>query len=137
MKISILNFDLSDNSLGRAYIIAKALQRYYEVEIIGPAFKSVIWQPLSTDQSITYKVLTTRNINKIIQCIDGDVIYAIKPKGTSFGYALLAKRKLLKPLILDIDDWEVGFYQDWRLLGKLYSLAKIWDLNNIGFSGNI
>ena len=38
MKISILTPDLSHNCLGRAYLLAKILQRHYEVEIIGPVF---------------------------------------------------------------------------------------------------
>ena len=38
IKISILSPDLSHNCLGRAYLLAKILQRHYEVEIIGPMF---------------------------------------------------------------------------------------------------
>ena len=38
MKISILSPDLSQNCLGRAYLLAKILQSHYEVEIIGPVF---------------------------------------------------------------------------------------------------
>jgi len=38
MKISILSPDLSYNCLGRAYLLAKNLQRHYEVEIISPMF---------------------------------------------------------------------------------------------------
>jgi len=38
MKISILTPDLSHNCLGRAYLLAKIIQGYYEVEIIGLMF---------------------------------------------------------------------------------------------------
>jgi len=34
MKISILTPDLSHNCLGCAYLLAKILQKYYEVEIL-------------------------------------------------------------------------------------------------------
>jgi len=34
MKISILTPDLSLNCLGRTYLLAKILQRHYEVEIL-------------------------------------------------------------------------------------------------------
>lgn len=47
MKISILTPDLSHNCLGRAYLIAKILQRHYEVEIVGPIFGDGIWRPLA------------------------------------------------------------------------------------------
>jgi hypothetical protein len=38
MKVSILTLDLSHNYLGRAYLLAKIIQGYYEVEIIGLMF---------------------------------------------------------------------------------------------------
>lgn len=55
MKISILSPDLSNNCLGRAYLLAKILQRRYEVEIAGPIFGDGIWKPVADDKSITYK----------------------------------------------------------------------------------
>jgi len=39
MKISILTPDLSHNCLGRAYLLAKILKMYYEVEIVGSFFR--------------------------------------------------------------------------------------------------
>jgi len=47
MKISILTSDLSHNCLGRAYLLAKVLQRCYEVEIIGTVFGDGIWEPVA------------------------------------------------------------------------------------------
>jgi glycosyltransferase involved in cell wall biosynthesis len=133
VKVSVLCFDLSNNCLGRAYIIAKALQRYYDVEIIGPAYGRSIWEPVRSDTSVKYKLLKSFAINPIaeINKIDGDVIYASKPKGMSFGYGMIAKTRSSKPLILDVDDWEVGFYS---LPGKVYSTAHLWDLNNFLFT---
>ena len=46
MKICILCFDLSNNSLGRAGLIAMALAAKHEVEIIGPSKSGDIWFPL-------------------------------------------------------------------------------------------
>ena len=127
MKISILCSDLSNNRLGRAYILAKALQRYYEVEIVGPVLGKEIWEPIRNDASIHYKFLDPRHPIQEVKKIDGDIIYASKPKGASLGYGLLARRQRRRPLILDIDDWEVGFYS---LQGKLYHTARFWDINN-------
>ena len=50
MKISILSPDLSHNCLGRAYLLAKVLQRHYKVEIIGPVFRYGIWEPVANDK---------------------------------------------------------------------------------------
>ena len=119
MKISILTPDLSDNCLGRAYLLAKILQRRYEVEIVGPIFGNDIWEPVADDKSITYKSVKIGGrfkpylqIWKLIKKIDGDVIYAHKPLFTSFGIGLLKKVIQKKPLILDMDDWEMGFKKE-------------------------
>jgi glycosyltransferase involved in cell wall biosynthesis len=119
MKISILSPDLSDNCLGRAYLLAKILQRRYEVAIVGPIFGNGIWEPVADDKSITYKSVKIGGrfkpylqIRELTKKIDGDIIYASKPLFTSFGIGLLIKVIQKKPLILDIDDWEMGFKKE-------------------------
>ena len=119
MRISVLTPDLSHNCLGRAYLLAKILQRRYEVEIVGPIFGNGIWKPVASDKSITYKFVKIEGkfkpywqIRKLAEKIDGDVIYASKPLFTSFGIGLLQKFLKNKPLVLDIDDWQMGFIKD-------------------------
>ncbi|HRN69627.1 MAG TPA: glycosyltransferase [Candidatus Woesebacteria bacterium] len=134
MKISIINHNLSDNSLGRAYILALMLKRYYQVEILGPSINNKIWEPIAFDTSIKYVQLSTKlhNISKNLKKIDGDIIYAIKPYGTSFGYALLKKFLSNKPVILDEDDWDFGFFLDNVGRSILLDLLKVnfFDPNN-------
>lgn len=120
MKISILSADLSSNCLGRAYLLAKILQRHYEVEIIGPIFGEGIWKPIVNDKSIIYKSVKINGLFKpywqimeLVKKIDGDVIYASKPLFTSFGIGLLKKFFKKKPLLLDIDDWQLGFRKEY------------------------
>ncbi|HDD44770.1 MAG TPA: glycosyltransferase family 1 protein [Candidatus Desulfofervidus auxilii] len=119
MKISILTPDLSHNCLGRAYLLAKILQRHYEVEIVGPVFGDEIWKPVANDKSMTYKSVKICGmfkpywqIKELIKKIEGDVIYASKPLFTSFGIGLLKKLFDSKPLVLDIDDWQMGFMKE-------------------------
>ncbi len=119
MLISILTPDLSHNCLGRAYLLAKILQRHYEVEVIGPIFGTGIWKPVANDRTITYKTIQLRGrlapywqIKELYKVIDGDVIYASKPLLTSFGLGLLKKVSNKKPLVLDIDDWQIGFIKE-------------------------
>lgn len=116
MKVSILSPDLSRNCLGRAYLLAKLLQRHYEVEIVGPIFGDGIWQPVADDDSITYESVKVcgrfehyRLLRELTRRITGDVIYASKPLFWSFHVGLLKKLLSKKPLVLDIDDWELGF----------------------------
>jgi len=148
MKISILTPDLSHNCLGRAYLLAKILQRHYEVEIIGPMFGEGIWEPVANDKSIIYKAVKIFGrlkpywqIGELIKKIDGDIIYASKPLFSSFGIGLVKKVLKKKPLILDMDDWQMGFvrenysrlsiYRRFRFIASstlyFYSLGSYWN----------
>ncbi len=132
MKISILNFDLSNNSLGRAYILAKMLSKKYEVEIIGPKFGQKIWSPVAHDKTIKYRELSRSlwDCKENISKINGDIIYAVKPYGTSYGYALLKKLLNRKPVVLDEDDWDFGFFLDKPTKQLMYDILHV-DLFNI------
>jgi len=134
MKISILNFDLSNNSLGRAYILAKMLSKKYEVEILGPKFDKTIWSPIISDKSIKYVILSKslKDIKTTLNQINGDIIYAVKPYGTSFGYALLKKFLNRIPIIFDEDDWDFGFFLDNSQSNFLIELlyVNLLDINN-------
>jgi len=119
MKISMLVPDLSSNCLGRAYFLYKLLIKKYNVEIIGPLIGKNIWNPVSSDKSINYrpikfnnKFVSIKGLKKIYDSIDGDLIYVVKPRFTSFNIGLVKKIIAKKPLILDIDDWELGFFLD-------------------------
>jgi glycosyltransferase involved in cell wall biosynthesis len=131
MKISILTSDLSHNCFGRAYILGKILQKYYEVEVVGPVFGEGIWGPVADDNCIIYKSIKIadkledyRQVGKLVKMIDGDVIYASKPRFWSYDVGLFKKWFSKKPLVLDIDDWELGFLIDRRKNGDLVSRAS-------------
>ncbi|MCK5506794.1 MAG: glycosyltransferase family 4 protein [Thermodesulfovibrionia bacterium] len=134
-KITILNFDLSGNSLGRAYILAKALSRSFEVKIFGPAKKGDIWKPLRDSDIKIEKIPFNRfplllfKLPGILRKIDGDLVYAAKPRFTSFGFGLLKKFFSKTPLILDIDDWEVGFYLKKGFLSRLVKFLHVENPN--------
>ena len=127
MKISILTSDLSQNCLVRPYLLAKILQKHYEVEIVGPIFGEGIWAPVASDKSIKYRYIKINGkFNRYVQIlnlvkeIDGDVIYASKPRFASFGVGLLTKLIKGKPLILDIEDWDMGIIKE-DILGRRFT----------------
>jgi glycosyltransferase involved in cell wall biosynthesis len=134
-KITILSFDLSDNSLGRAYILGQALSDHYEVKIFGPALKGNIWEPLRNSHIPIVILPYSRfplllfKLPSILKEIKGDLIYAVKPRFTSFGFGLLKKIFSKTPLILDIDDWEVGFYLKKGFLIRLSRFIHVFNPN--------
>ncbi|MEE9258937.1 MAG: glycosyltransferase family 4 protein, partial [Nitrospinaceae bacterium] len=133
MKISFLCFDLSNNSLGRAALLAGALAKHHEVEIIGPARSKDVWFPLK-DLELPIKVFPWKRypafvpqIKKILGAIDGDVIFACKLFPTSYGIGLLKRLGSGKPLLVDIDDWELGFFYHsgfWGTLGRSLNFSN-------------
>ena len=127
MKISLLVSDMSTNCVGRAYVLAKVLERHYDVEIVGPASGSGVWSPCDSDE-LAYTVIPARGYphffaaaTRIVALIEGQVIYALKPLATSYGLALLTQFRRRLPIVLDIDDWEVGFVR-WNLAHS----KKLW-----------
>ncbi|HET7341757.1 MAG TPA: glycosyltransferase family 4 protein [Methylomirabilota bacterium] len=136
MKISILAFDLSDNATGRAELLARLLACRWHVEIVGPRFGDGVWRP-AADSPIAHRALAVggaarypafrRHLRPLAALADGDVLYASKPRATSFGIALRARRERPRPLLLDVDDWEVGFFRrsgGWGTLGRALNVGN-------------
>jgi glycosyltransferase involved in cell wall biosynthesis len=139
LKVSLLVSDLSSAGAGRwggggvrSFLIAQALQKLgYEVEILGFVFGN---QPVVIPQSeipVSYingydypKFLSSAS--QLLKKIDGDIIYAMRPKMTTFGLSLLKQIQTHKPIILDIDDWELSWHggDEWRYNPSLKQLAK-------------
>ena len=136
MKISVLTFDLSDNATGRADLLARLLAPRWEVEVVGPCFGDAVWRP-ALGGAVAHRAVTVGGARRyprflhlwreLLACADGDVLYASKPRATSYGTALLARRRRRRPLLLDIDDWEVGFFRRagaWGTLGRALNLGN-------------
>ncbi len=109
VKVSILSHDVSDNCVGRAHVLGRLLTPEHEVEIIGPSPDGTIWGPLRDQRDVPIRVLAA---DQLVARADGDVLYAVKPRGTSLGVALAAQRRRPRPLLVDVDDWEMGLFLD-------------------------
>jgi glycosyltransferase involved in cell wall biosynthesis len=121
-KISILVSDLSKSGAGRwggavrPFLLAQALQQLgYAVELVGFAFDGEA-TVLSTSE-LPVKAVPGQPypqflgaVRTLLQQIEGDVVYAYKPKPSSFGVALLHRLKARCPVMLDIDDWELSWH---------------------------
>ena len=135
MKISIVCFDLADNALGRAELLARLLAPRYEVEVVGPQFDDTVWAPVAGGP-IRHRGVRgaryprfVRLIPDLLRLVDGDVIYASKPRPTSFGLGLLARMRRRRPLILDVDDWELGFFYRSGFWGRVGRALNLGDPN--------
>ncbi|MFQ6100776.1 MAG: glycosyltransferase family 4 protein [Anaerolineae bacterium] len=141
LRICLLCTDVSRNAFGRAYVLARVLARDYEVQVVGPQFGASVWPPMAgllEKHGIRVTAVPSRGYPRFLasarqlwKAIEADLVYALKPYPTSFGLGLLYRRARGVPLVLDIDDWELGTFQamDWRRLWRTI-VAGIASPNN-------
>jgi len=131
MKISIITNNFSESSYHRPYVLANALKKRFEVEMVGPMFGSKIYPPCHFVEGIDIKTVKAswypnfhHQKNNILRSISGDVIIASKVTATSLGIALQMKNI---PIMVDIDDYTVGnFLGNWNnlFLRLAYNIIK-------------
>src|SRR5207244_11131175 len=99
---------------------------------VGPRFGAAVWRPAREGAVAQRRGEAGRSpgvaqrIPSLLELVDGDVLIASKPRPTSFGLGLLARARRKRPLVLDIDDWEVGFFSRsgaWGRTGRALNLA--------------
>lgn len=114
-KVTVLSWDMSRNHFAKAYCVAEALSKHVEVELISYRFfEDEIFNPLAGKKPpFECKYFNGGtfpdffpDVAKGVEAITGDVIYAIKPRLTSFGIGLLANYQTGKPLMLECNDLE-------------------------------
>ena len=137
MKITVVAFDLSDNAAGRADLLARLLAPRYEVAVVGPRFGPAEWAPLQSSIIPYHGVPAGRwpgfrkVIGELVRLVDGDLIYASKPRPTSYGLGLLAQFRRPRPLVLDIDDWELGFFYRSGFWGRAGRALNVGNPNGL------
>ncbi|WCP14234.1 hypothetical protein sphantq_02678 [Sphingobium sp. AntQ-1] len=114
-KVSVVSWDMSRNHFAKAYCVAEALSKHVEVEMISYRFfDEEIFQPLA-DKKPPFECKYFEggnfpdffgNFAKGMEAITGDVIYAVKPRLTSFGLGLMANYHTGKPVMLECNDLE-------------------------------
>ncbi|MEI2578785.1 glycosyltransferase family 4 protein [Scytonema sp. PRP1] len=115
-KVSLVVSDLSGGGSVRAFLLAQVLKSLnYQVEIVGFLYGKELYAiPPSGIEIISIPGTNYPkffgSIPKLLEKLDGDIIYAVKPKPTSFGVSLLKKFRSRRPLLLDMDDWELSWY---------------------------
>jgi glycosyltransferase involved in cell wall biosynthesis len=133
VKVSLLCFDLSDNAAARAWLLARLLEPLGRVEMVGPRYGESVWSPISPS-AIPHRSVPGGKLPRLaatlpalLRLADGDLIYASKPRLASAGVGYLTRITGGRPLLLDIDDWEVGFFLRsgfWGTAGRALNLAN-------------
>lgn len=121
-KISILVSDLSSVGSGRwgldsgdrPFMLSKALKYIgHEVEIIGLGDSDLEYSSNGRSICVVSKQEGRKvwgSFHKVISSIKGQIVYAYKPKLSSFGLALLSGITKRRKVFLDIDDWELSWH---------------------------
>jgi len=140
IRILMITPNFSNNCIGRTFLIADILSEFSEIHIVGPASSGDIWSPVKEALkrfhcsyfSSRFPALSllknTKSILAETMNINPDIIYAFKPLPTSYGLGLLYKLKKSEiPLMLDIDDWELGFALNtgWRHPASIFITSFI------------
>ena len=121
-RVTVITWDLGHNPLGRAYLLADVLRHDYDVELVGahfPRFGDEVWEPLRNCSRVVIKSFPGGNfpeqytrMEDIARQIEGDVIYVSKPRLPGLELAILAKLRRNRPVIVDVDDYEPGFFKN-------------------------
>lgn len=140
MRILILCADASSNSLVRVYPIAKVLERDHDVSVGGFRGGPTIFGPYAEEFDYHTPIVQPLprflvQIRSLVSSASADLVYAFKPLSTSLWPGLALKRHLDVPVILDIEDWELGWYLDRSLRHQLSHLRHVRAPNSLLWTG--
>jgi len=119
LKVTVIAWNVSHNPLGRAYLLADALRNDFDVELVGSIFPphgNEVWKPLQECRVPLKWFLGSDfpayfdQLEKVAAKLDGDIIFVSKPRLPSYALGIFLKTIRNRPLILDIDDYELGFF---------------------------
>lgn len=121
-KITLLVSDLSGGGAIRAFLLAQVLQRlHHQPAVVGFQFGPQLYA--LPPAGISVQAIPGRPYPQFLQGVrqlwphlDSPILYAIKPKPSSFGVALLRRLRTGQPVLLDMDDWELSWHggDAWR-----------------------
>ncbi|ONG54004.1 hypothetical protein BKE38_11045 [Pseudoroseomonas deserti] len=119
LQVAVLSWDVSDNPLGRAHILADMIGRHHGVELLGSEFArpgAGAWAPLQ-DSPLPLRSFPGGSMPEFLAAaiafastVSCDIVYLSKPRLPGMLLALLIAHRLGCPVILDLDDHELAFF---------------------------
>ena len=114
-RVTVISWDMSRNHFSKAFAVAEALSRDYDVQLVSfRFFDEEIFPPLAGVKPPFETVYLPGGefpdffdaMRRALARISGDVIYVVKPRLPSLGLALLARHVYGTPIVLEINDLE-------------------------------
>lgn len=117
----VLTWDVGHNPLGRSYMLGEVLQRVVRnVVMVGfqfPRYGSDVWEPVR-DGALPVISLPGEDmpqflasLERIAERMQPDIVIACKPRLPSLQLGALVKQRFGCPLVVDIDDHELSFFE--------------------------
>ncbi|NJL91471.1 MAG: glycosyltransferase family 4 protein [Coleofasciculaceae cyanobacterium SM2_1_6] len=133
--IALLAPDLHGGATTRVYLLAQVLQKLgHTVKIYGLVFGERVYP--APPENLEVFALPGGNYPQIIPNLrelltlmassTPDLLYAVKPRPTSLGLALIKRWQTGIPVMLDLDDWEMSWHggDDWQYRPTIKQLAR-------------
>lgn len=132
LTVSLVVSDWSSGGAVRALLLAQTLKILgCGVQLVGFQFGEALYtQPPAGMEVLAFPGASYPGIlgtaRRVLSCLTGDILYAVKPKPTSFGVGLWWRLQTRRPLLLDMDDWELSWHggDDWRYRPGPRQLAR-------------
>ena len=114
-KVTVITWNSCRSDFLKAFSVAEALSRRYDVELISfDFFDEGVFDPLK-DVNPGFETKYFKGakfpdffatLNAAIETVSGDIMYVVRPCLPSLGFALIANYRHSIPLILEINDME-------------------------------
>ncbi|WP_262689849.1 glycosyltransferase [Kordiimonas aestuarii] len=120
-RIAVVCWDLCHNPVGRALVLYQLLSDTADVELVGPRWAhcgGALWPPLAgLDLNIrSFPCRTSADFYPQAVALAAsqtyDLVYICKPRLPGVLLGLLIKQASGCPVVLDIDDYELSFFDD-------------------------
>ena len=132
----VVAWDIGHNPVGRAFLFAEFLSKKYQTTLVGPIFSKYgkqIWEPIK-NRNLKIKTFKGSNFpdfysraQDFTKDIDADLIIICKPRIPSLLLGNLIKaRNSHAKIVLDIDDYELSFFNEKKPL-PIGSIESIID----------
>lgn len=126
LSVGVVAWDMTHNPVGRAYLVADIIAQRHNVELLGasfPKYGSDIWAPIR-GVDMTFKTFTAESFRAFVkgamQMVKEnpyDIVHVCKPRLPSLLIGLLYKLYWDIPVIVDVDDYELSFFNTEEGLG--------------------